>query len=968
MKRFILLLIIITIITLIAFVYFSSSILYHLNIDQFVKQAIEQQLGRSVQFDYMRIHIFPTISLKLKNFSISEKKYYAVEEILAVETVSLNLNIVPLLLKRIAVQKLILKNAQMHLVKRGEKLNINELLLDQAKQAAAQSKDDRGKLFNLNNKSKKETPDIDFIISDLDIKNASFHFSQLDQSGKTINTEVIDAIDGYFSDVSLTKPIAFKLRGIPQGGKQPVRINGLVALAMNDLVGNSSLAAKISTNQFALKHYIDTYLSSSTYQVDEGTLSCDLNITKGQDEKNIFLKGTVELNDFPIPSRKKEQKAEYIDSTFDIDIGCILPFEKVFINKLNAQFASTRLQFEGEVNVKDEDIKLRCFSLNTNVWDIPYVNGLLAERMPPEIIIQGDMAYDVVLSGDFFKQTIRGTVDLADNAITFQSIYKKPEKYPLLFDVNLRMEAFQSLAGDVNVSLGDLTVKGNIRDLDFLSKELECNFLSNKFSLVPLSEQLILFDDLEVDGGAKILFNTKGAFDKLERIKFNVGITLDDVTIKQNEFLLVRELNTFLTVNPNTIEMNEASGVVLDSLFNGWLQVKEYQKNPIINFDIYSSECDVDTFLNYFQTLEKKEEQAVPRAPADSYLPEDSAQSLPGKLSTISGEGAFFVNKLTYNDTDFQELKGVMQMKNGIMRLENIEVKGFSGLIKTSTGVDFTIEPLGYQSTYALEKLNVMDIFNFIQGTVGEEFIDGVVSSEGTIAGRGFASADMERYLQGKGTVHITDGQLKKIDILKAVSTVKQLLGLNEMSYGGTRFDDIHSTFVIEQGKITTDDVTLSSDDISVQGGGSLALKGDLDFNVNVMLSSQLSGKLFKTVNADEILSIPLRIGGTLEKPRYSITGGVVNRLVDNLIQQGLRSILKVEQSPQTAAPAEEGVITDTTPATAPRTPQQSSGPITDETTEATPTAAPPTREMTNDELLEDAIRTGLGLLLNRDE
>jgi len=189
------------------------------------------------------------------------------------------------------------------------------------------------------------------------------------------------------------------------------------------------------------------------------------------------------------------------------------------------------------------------------------------------------------------------------------------------------------------------------------------------------------------------------------------------------------------------------------------------------------------------------------------------------------------------------------------------------------------------------------------------------------------------------------------------------------MSYGGTRFDDIHSSFVIEQGKITTDDVTLSSDDISLQGQGSLALKGDLDFNVNVLLSSQLSGKLFKTVNADEIVSIPLRIGGTLEKPRYSITGGVVNRLVDNLIQQGLRSILKVEEpSPQTSVPAEEGVITDTTQAPISGTSQRSSGPITDETSETTAPSAPKSREMTNDELLEDAIRTGLGLLLNRDE
>ena len=103
-------------------------------------------------------------------------------------------------------------------------------------------------------------------------------------------------------------------------------------------------------------------------------------------------------------------------------------------------------------------------------------------------------------------------------------------------------------------------------------------------------------------------------------------------------------------------------------------------------------------------------------------------------------------------------------------------------------------------------------------------------------------------------------------------------------------------------------------------------------------------------------MNIPLKITGTVHKPRYSVTGAAVSKLVDNLLQQGLKSILDIPEKKKKEPVNDGTVITDETAPAA-----STSKPITDEHTD---TVTQKKGELSRDALIEDTLRRGLDLLL----
>jgi len=97
----------------------------------------------------------------------------------------------------------------------------------------------------------------------------------------------------------------------------------------------------------------------------------------------------------------------------------------------------------------------------------------------------------------------------------------------------------------------------------------------------------------------------------------------------------------------------------------------------------------------------------------------------------------------------------------------------------------------------------------------------------------------------------ITNGEFQKVDILESLSQIAELSVLETFKSGVTRFTDMGGDFHLEEGKVTTENLVLVSDDFQIEGKGDVDWSGNLNFRLSVYLdpglSRQISPKLKKT-------------------------------------------------------------------------------------------------------------------------
>ncbi|MBU1862248.1 MAG: AsmA family protein [Candidatus Omnitrophica bacterium] len=977
MKRSFLILFAIIALLLIAVIYFFPHFARYLHADAVVQNIIEQQLGRPISFDSLHIKIIPSLSLQLKNFSIREKEYFREKDLINIKSLEVKFHLASLFLKRFTIKKLTVRQVTLTIQKRGNKHNVHEFILDQARHRAQQSKNTRDTLGN-DQKSKpavtQGTAHTDFIISKLKIQDLTIFYKKFDAEENLVFEEAIRDVSGVFKNVTFAKPITFTLKGILSRGEQYILTQGTVTISRQDVFKGSEFQATVATKDFKLYDVFNTYFSFLPSRIEAGTMSADLTVRKVKGDKNLQVSGVVEVKDCHLLLKEFPQYNKDINATFDVDFLFPFPLQSLHVNKFRATFASTHVQLEGNVDFIDRLITMRCYSSECNILDVPFLGDLFLNNIPPEYTIDGKTTFDAIIKGDFFKQNLKGNFDFTNNKFIFNPYFMKPLHSPLSVEINFDIEASRSLNGAFTLLMEDLTLKGDIPDFDFASQEGECTFLTNKFALDPFNDYLPVMEGLAVGGRAKIVCNAQGVLTKSDSMEFNIGVTLDDVLLKRNETLIVEGLDSSITFDEHKIEMNETAFMLFDSSFKGWGSVENYKMKPNVSFDIYSSSFNLDTVLQYF-TLEGKEgrNQEKDKQNQAAHVPivlEKNAQHTDAetvsdntwvtRVQNYMAEGAFYFDKVLYKDTFFETVKGVVQLHDGSLRMENFECKGLDGTLAYQSTFDMTQKPFTYQNRVHVKDVNLEQLFIFIQGADYQNIIDGHLSCDVNVNGQGFRLEEIEKSLQGGGSVLIRDGELKQIDIFKALSKTKNLLGLKEHAYGGTKFSDIEAPFRIETGKIITDEVQLTSDDFRIKAAGSLSFRGNLDYILEVFLSPQLSRTFIPGVSEVEVISIPLSITGHVMKPRYSVTGGVVKKIVSGLLQKGLDSILKREKivSNEDARPvSKRTAITDDD-----ITATDESRPIGAIEAESDQTI----RDESDEALIGDALRMGLDLLFDK--
>ena len=202
----------------------------------------------------------------------------------------------------------------------------------------------------------------------------------------------------------------------------------------------------------------------------------------------------------------------------------------------------------------------------------------------------------------------------------------------------------------------------------------------------------------------------------------------------------------------------------------------------------------------------------------------------------------------------FDHIKAHVAVQDKQLKLEALEVKLYGGKLKGSLSVD-------QKAALLVAKLAANDIAMqpLVAAFSKELLFTGNMEGAAKFSVNLAASVPFPNKLQLAGDFHLRNGQLAKVDLLKAASNSSKASG------GQTRFDDLTGQLAVDMGGYHFRKLKILS--------GSLNAEGRLDVSPALQLAGSLEAEIKGTAG---LVSMPLVVSGTLNEPLIRPSGSAM--------------------------------------------------------------------------------------------
>jgi uncharacterized protein involved in outer membrane biogenesis len=228
----------------------------------------------------------------------------------------------------------------------------------------------------------------------------------------------------------------------------------------------------------------------------------------------------------------------------------------------------------------------------------------------------------------------------------------------------------------------------------------------------------------------------------------------------------------------------------------------------------------------------------------------------------------------------FRDLSSTIDLAAGRFTLSPLSLRTFGGSLTGVVTVNTSGAVPRVRFDGGMDNLDMTEIMK-ISGSPGA--ITGRLGGTIDATADGTDGASVMR--TARGTIHasIADGQLPRLDIVRNVVLAFGKPSGAAPEGSGTAFARIGGTFSLANGVLTTDDLTLTSRDVEMRGGGSVRLaSGGLQARAEVRLSRELTEQagsdLRRYAQEDGRVIVPATIGGSLARPVVSVDVAAAGR------------------------------------------------------------------------------------------
>ncbi len=557
-------------------------------------------------------------------------------------------------------------------------------------------------------------------------------------------------------------------------------------------------------------------------------------------------------------------------------------------NKISLNDFSIGLSGFVVINTEDYEINLTYEGKDNSIKSLlSLVPGTYKEGFE-EISAEGQMDFNGNVTGIYNEE--RSQIPAFRLALTAKN---GMIQYPGLPEAirNIQIELMVNHEGN---DLERTTIDLNKIHLDFgknpVDASLKIKNLVDYEMVADIKAQLNLGDmmriyplkDTELSGNVNADIHIEGVYDSVKHI-IPVSGKLD---IKQLKYagpdlpmnFGINQANAELTTNRITVDYFSGNlsntDMDLSGYLNNYMAYLMEDNQPLQGeFDFKSKKLD----LNEWMTSEDSVQMVV----TDTV--ELEAVKIPENLDFVLHSE---MDLLYYDNLELKNARGDIRIKDGVLKLENLDFNTLGGdFIVSGTYDTRDIEHPAFDFQMDVKKLSIPRayhaFFTIKQLAPIANLMEGDFSTDFKLSGKLKPNMMPDlTTLSGAGVLEILNAAIKGADS-KVISGITGLTNLSKESTNVTLMDVLMSTQIID-GRVLVQPFTISMGDNKAVVAGSHGLDGSLDYRLKLDVPPglvQSATSLVSTavgqdlnINAKDV-KLNLGIGGTYRDPKISILG-----------------------------------------------------------------------------------------------
>lgn len=406
---------------------------------------------------------------------------------------------------------------------------------------------------------------------------------------------------------------------------------------------------------------------------------------------------------------------------------------------------------------------------------------------------------------------------------------------------NLQLNLLSEGSPDKRLSLKSLKLS------DFKANE----WAPLDFELVVLSGQT----QLDVKGSAQLQLSENNQLVQLK--DFVVETDFTGVPVKQ----LSLETELTLALDKKQLEWQWKKLQLDEIKGSGQLSVN-YAKQAVIKLDLQLDEVDTASYIS-----DNSAEQAGTTAQQSSAEPDLSA------LRQFDLDLKLAVKTLKAAGLHTENLQLALTNKAGLVQIQNASADLYQGTVLAKATLDARKTPVSYSFNKQLSGLALRPM---LMDGADIDLLSGTAKL--TIEGKGHSllPEQIKKNLLATGSFEVTDGSLYGVNIAQMIRNAKATLK-NETQTGDnseqkTDFSSLTGSFNLTDGVLTNPDLKMAAPLLRLAGKGSAnLLNEELDYQLSTALVNTSKGQGGKEKDDLAGVEIPLKISGTMQKPKYSL-------------------------------------------------------------------------------------------------
>lgn len=500
---------------------------------------------------------------------------------------------------------------------------------------------------------------------------------------------------------------------------------------------------------------------------------------------------------------------------------------------------------------------------------LKYWSGL-ENALPFHIGFSGPGKWVLSMEGTLDHLSLHFGWDLAQVLLSYGQYFTKPKDLPLDLNFDLLLQKGATLGGDFAVKFKELSLKGNLKELDLKTGGGQLNLITNKFPMTGWEQYIPALQGYKLEGDAKLMANWKGDLRKLEKAEHIFNISFDKASWTNLEGAGVQNVSLSLDNSPLMLEGRQMKFEIGGSPVTADLKVSGFPEKPEVTAKVSAGELKplavwetVEALLNSKDKGAQANEFERVKEFIQTVCPKD--RSLNNVLVELLYQGsAWNVPVLR-----FESYGGKADLK-GSLNVHGKEPE--YGLAGEFRGVDLGLF-LGRQDP-------------------AREVLGGTLDLKCSMTGKGWGPEAWSKSLAGQGEWTLKNGTFQTFDLKDSLSTIERFSDLGKIRSSLKDFDSMNFAWKISEGKVTTDNLLVKSKDYVVDGEGTLGFDGLANFRTEVFLSSEIAGKLLPNMTSfikkspqAHLGPIPMLLSGPLLKPEVKPDPGQAEEFSEKVLK-----------------------------------------------------------------------------------